>query len=95
MATTASQGTFTVLYFASASSFTGKDSDSFPAPVALSDLYSLLEKKYPGIMASILDHSMLTVNLEYVDVPQSGSEDGGLIVEAGFEVAVIPAVSSG
>ena len=95
MASTAPAGTFTVLYFASASSFTGKDSDSFPAPVALSDLYVFLEEKYPGIRASILDHSMLTVNLEYVDVPAADSGESGMMIESGFEVAIIPAVSSG
>lgn len=95
MASTASVGTFTILYFASASSFTGKDSDSFPAPVALSDLYTLLEEKHPGIRASILDHSMLTVNLEYVDVPATDSGETGMIIDSGFEVAIIPAVSSG
>lgn len=95
MASAAPVGTFTVLYFASASSFTGKDSDCFPAPVALSDLYALLEDKYPGIRASTLDHSMLTVNLEYVDVPASDSGETGMMIESGFEVAIIPAVSSG
>lgn len=94
-APTAPAGTCTILYFASASSFTGKDSDSFPAPVALSDLYALLEEKYPGIRASILDNSMLTVNLEYVDVPAVDSGEIGMMIESGFEVAIIPAVSSG
>lgn len=95
MASVAPKGTFTVLYFASASSFTGKESDSFPAPIALSGLFSLLESKYPGIRASILDHCMLTVNLDYVDMPQDGSENGDLLLKAGDELALIPPVSSG
>lgn len=95
MASAVPAGTFTILYFASASSFTGKDSDSFPAPVALADLYAFLEGEYPGIRTNILDHSMLTVNLEYVDVPAADSGETGVMIEPGFEVAIIPAVSSG
>lgn len=95
MTPVASNGTFTVLYFASASSFTGKDFDSFPAPIALSGLLSLLESQYPGIRASILDHCMLTVNLDYVDMPQDGCKDGDLVLKAGDELALIPPVSSG
>lgn len=88
-------GSFTLLYFASASSYTGKDSDSFQAPVPLSGLFELLETKYPGIKAKILDSCLVTVNLEYVDVPESGSGEGGITINAGDEVAIIPPVSSG
>ena len=93
MASTVADDTFTILYFASASAFTGTDSDSFPAPLALSDLFNLLEKQYPGIKASILDHCMLTVNLDYVDMAQAGED--GLVLKAGDELALIPPVSSG
>lgn len=95
MASTAPNGTFTVLYFASASSFTGKDVDSFPAPVALADLFSLLESRYPGIRAWAQKYCMLTVNLDYIDVPKDGSADSGLVLKAGDELALIPPVSSG
>ena len=84
---------FTVLYFASASSYTGRDSDSFSAPVALSDLFSLLESKYPGIGVSVLESCLVTLNLDYVDVSDAGATTH--MLKAGDEVAIIPPVSSG
>lgn len=84
---------FTVLYFASASSYTGRDSDSFPAPVALSDLFGLLESTYPGIAASVLESCLVTLNLDYVEVTESGATIK--MINAGDEVAIIPPVSSG
>ena len=96
MASTAPSGTFTVLYFASARSFTGKDEDSFPAPLALADLLTLMESRYPGIRAWAQKYCMLTVNLDYVDVAKDGFADGGgLVLKAGDELALIPPVSSG
>ena len=86
--------TFSILYFATAQSYTRTSSEHFPAPLALSSLFTLLEEKYPGIRASVLSHSMLTVNLEYVDMDDEGCE-GGRVLQAGDEVAVIPPVSSG
>ncbi|UKZ73135.1 hypothetical protein TrVFT333_000776 [Trichoderma virens FT-333] len=81
-------GHFSVLYFASAGSFTGRDSESLPAPLPMGKLFSELESRYPGIQAKILDSCLVTVNLDYVDVPEEG-EDGSLIQE-GDEVAIIP-----
>lgn len=87
-------GHFNVLYFASASSFTGKDYESFPATLPLKKLFSELESKYPGIQARILDSCLVTINLEYVDVMgEEGSED--VEIKEADEVAIIPPVSSG
>ncbi|KAK4075486.1 uncharacterized protein Triagg1_4607 [Trichoderma aggressivum f. europaeum] len=82
------RGHFSVLYFAGAGSFTGRDSESLPAPLPLGKLFSELESRYPGVQAKILDSCLVTVNLDYVDVPEAG-EDGALIQE-GDEVAIIP-----
>ena len=86
-------GHFKVLYFASASSFTGKDDEALPAPMPLGRLFAELEARHPGIGAKILCSCLVTVNLDYVDVPADGS-DGAMIGEAD-EVAIIPPVSSG
>lgn len=86
---------FNLLYFASASSFTGKDSDEFEAPVSLSKLFDLVEAKYPGIKSKILNSSLVTINLEYVDVPENENGEANVTIKAGDEVAIIPPVSSG
>ncbi|KFY31053.1 hypothetical protein V493_01417 [Pseudogymnoascus sp. VKM F-4281 (FW-2241)] len=86
---------FNLLYFASASSFTGKDSDEFEAPVSLSKLFDLVEARYPGIKSTILDSCLVTINLEYVDVPESETGEANITIKAGDEVAIIPPVSSG
>jgi molybdopterin synthase sulfur carrier subunit len=89
-------GHFTILYFASASSYTSKDSESFQAPVPLSKLFDSLEDKYKGIKAKILESCLVTINLEYVDVPENVSTDGReTVIKDGDEVAIIPPVSSG
>jgi len=95
MSKNTADGNFTLLYFASASSYTGRDSDSLPAPVLLSSLFDLLESKYPGMKAKILDSCLITVNLEYVDIPESVTGKGNITINAGDEVAIIPPVSSG
>ena len=90
--------TFTILYFASASSFTGRSSDNLPAPLHLSRLFPLLEEKYPGITGKVLESCLVTVNLEYVDVPSPDATiqpEEEVVIEAGSEVAIIPPVSSG
>jgi molybdopterin synthase sulfur carrier subunit len=87
------EGHFNVLYFAGATSITLKPFDVLPAPISLKDLFQTLEKKYPGISAKVLDSCMVTVNLEYVDVPEDGAET--TMVNEGDEVAIIPPVSSG
>lgn len=95
MSSTTTSGSFNLLYFASASSFTGKDSDEFQAPVPLSKLFTLVEGKYPGIKSKILGSCLVTVNLEYVDVPENETGESDVIIKAGDEVAIIPPVSSG
>lgn len=99
-------GHFSLLYFASASSYTKRNLEALSAPMSLSDLFKTLEDKYPGIRERVLDSCAVTVNLEYVDVVESKAEDGkeegipshtgsGLIIRDGDEVAIIPPVSSG
>lgn len=85
------KGHFNVLYFASASSHTGKDHEAIPAPLPLHKLFAELESRHPGVTAKILDSCMVTVNLDYVDVP--GEADA--VIKEGDEVAIIPPVSSG
>lgn len=87
-------GHFNVLFFASASSFTGKDHEALPATMPLSKLFAELETRYPGIKAKILDSCLVTVNLDYVDLPSEAGAEDTMIQEAD-EVAIIPPVSSG
>lgn len=87
-------GHFNVLYFASASSFTSKQSEALPAPLPLGQLFDALEERHPGIKSKILDSCLVTVNLEYVDVPPAG-QVSGIVIKEGDEVAIIPPVSSG
>ncbi|KAI0102160.1 molybdopterin synthase sulfur carrier subunit [Nemania sp. FL0031] len=92
------QGHFTVLYFASASSFTAKEYDTFLAPLPIRKLFDTLEEKHSGMKENILSSCLVTVNLNYVDIPKSeGEEDSepGLMIQEGDEVAIIPPVSSG
>jgi molybdopterin converting factor small subunit len=86
-------GHFTILYFASASSYTAKDSEALPAPLLLAKLFETLNEKYGGMKAKVLESCLVTINLEYVDILENG-EDGPVINE-GDEVAIIPPVSSG
>lgn len=88
-------GHFVVLYFASATSYTAKDFEIFEAPLPLSTLFDLLEKHYTGIKQNVLDSSLVTINLEYVDIPDSEKGDSEVVIKAGDEVAIIPPVSSG
>lgn len=89
-------GHFTLLYFASASSFTLKQHDFISAPLPLNKLYDVLEGKYPGMKAKVLESSALTVNLDYVDVEEETAKgEACLVVQERDEVAVIPPVSSG
>ena len=84
---------FTLLYFASAASYTRRSYDFFAAPLPLSQLYDVLEQKYPDIKSKVLSTCALTVNLDYVDVEEE--EGGRTVIEAADEVAIIPPVSSG
>jgi len=87
---------FTLLYFASATSFTHKSSEFLPAPLQISALFDTLEKQYPGIKEKVLSSSAVTVNLEYVDLEEnSAAGDKGVVIKEGDEVAIIPPVSSG
>ncbi|KAF3920011.1 hypothetical protein ABW21_db0202297 [Orbilia brochopaga] len=87
----ATNGTFTVLYFAAASTYTGKSSDAVPGPMPVSKLFGYLEGKYPGIRKKVLSSCALAVNLTYVDLV----EDADREIENGDEVGIIPPVSSG
>lgn len=89
------KGEFQILYFASASTYTGKQSESLPAPIPLSELFALLEEKYPGIKEKVLGSCSLAVAGEYVEFDLESGEGGGKMIEPGEEVAVIPPVSSG
>ncbi len=86
-------GQYTILYFASASSFTSKDSEHLPAPLPLSKLFWTLEERYSGIKSEVLDSCLVTINLEYVDIP--ADENDEIVIKEGDEVAIIPPVSSG
>ncbi|EFW99545.1 ribosomal protein s28e [Grosmannia clavigera kw1407] len=90
------QGHFNMLYFAAATSYTHKDYEALPAPLPLSHLFAALEARYSGIRADVLDASLVTINLEYVDVPGEDNGSGeSVIIQEGDEVAIIPPVSSG
>ena len=82
---------FTIHYFATASQYTSKNTESLPAPLKLSALFGELEQRYPGILQKVLSTCGISLNGEYVDV----EGDGELVIPAGGEVAVIPPVSSG
>lgn len=99
-------GHFLILYFASAATFTKRASDHFSAPIPATELFRLLESKYPGINQKVLCSCAVTLNLDYVDMiddsgsnPSSGEgEDRApatIIIKDGDEVAIIPPVSSG
>ncbi|TEY51297.1 hypothetical protein BOTCAL_0267g00050 [Botryotinia calthae] len=89
------EGHFTVLYFATASSYTSKDSETFAAPLPLSRLFETLEDRYNGMKDNVLRSCLVTINLEYVDIPETGFDSTEIIIKDGDEVAIIPPVSSG
>lgn len=93
----APSGHFNLLYFASASTYTGKQFEPLPAPLPLRQLFSTLEERYNGISAKVLESCMVTINLIYVDVPEDNNEGGAdeTVIKEGDEVAIIPPVSSG
>lgn len=90
----AEPGFFTILYFASAGSYTKKDSETIKAPLPLKDLFALLEERYAGIKQKVLESCMVTVNLDYVEIPQENTGDT-LVIGEGDEVCLLPPVSSG
>jgi molybdopterin synthase sulfur carrier subunit len=91
------KGHFNILYFATAGSYTSKNVEALPAPLPLSKLFTTLEERYEGIRASVLDHSLVTINLTYVDVADDEAAKDGeeIVIQEGDEVAIIPPVSSG
>ncbi|KAK8048577.1 hypothetical protein PG994_010307 [Apiospora phragmitis] len=89
------KGHFNVFYFASASSFTSMESESLSAPLPIRKLFETLEEKHPGIHAKILNSCLVTVNLNYVDIPEKDDDPNQVTIEEGDEVAIIPPVSSG
>lgn len=93
--TKAPAGHFTILYFATASSYTSKGSEFLKAPLPLSQLFDTLERKYDGIRAIVLESCLVTVNLDYVDFPEEGMARNEVVIKEGDEVAIIPPVSSG
>lgn len=82
---------FTIYYFASASSFTFKDTETLPAPMKLLELFPALEKMYPGIGEKVLCSCGVSLDGEYVNT----EVDKGMVIGCGAEVAIIPPVSSG
>ncbi|KAG6041563.1 hypothetical protein E4U41_003579 [Claviceps citrina] len=87
-------GHFNVLYFAGANSFTGKEFEPLPAPLPLAELFAELDSRYPGFWDKVLHSCIVTVNLMYVAIPETGDIDG-LVIRELDEVAIIPPVSSG
>ena len=93
--TKGSAGHFTILYFAAASTFTGKTTEHLPAPIRVRDLFTTLNETYPGIKDKVLSSCAVTVNLEYVDLDDDDASGADKEIQAGDEVAIIPPVSSG
>lgn len=97
--------TFTILYFAAASTYTGKTSELLPAPLHIRGLFPSLESRYPGITDKVLKSCAVTINLEYVDsnldsnadIPSDSAsgKNGEAMIQARDEVGIIPPVSSG
>ncbi|KAF2488281.1 Molybdopterin synthase sulfur carrier subunit [Lophium mytilinum] len=88
-------GHFELLYFAAASDFAGRNTENIPAPIVATDLFGVLEQRYPGITEKVLSSCAVTVNLQYVDLEGEDAADKDLIIQEGDEVAIIPPVSSG
>jgi molybdopterin converting factor small subunit len=90
-------GHFSILYFAAASTFTGKATEHLPAPLQAHDLFAELERRYPGIKDRVLSSCAVTINLEYVDMGEDGDDAAPTSqeIQEGDEVAIIPPVSSG
>jgi molybdopterin converting factor small subunit len=90
--------TFQIHYFASASTYTGKNTEHLPAPLPLSSLFNTLEALYPGIKEKVLVSCSVSLGDEYVDVEVDGGAEGSgrsVVIGDGDEVAIIPPVSSG
>ena len=88
-------GQFKILYFAAASTFTGKTTEHLAAPLRARDLFAKLDETYPGIQDKVLSSCAVTVNLEYVDLDDDDASGAEKEINEGDEVAIIPPVSSG
>lgn len=89
-------GHFTILYFAAATSFAGRQHDFLPAPLPITKLFDTLEDKYPGMKEKVLASSAVTVDLEYVDLDEEAEKgEAAQMIAEGAEVGIIPPVSSG
>jgi molybdopterin synthase sulfur carrier subunit len=88
-------GHFILLYFASAATYTSKDSEVIEAPLLLSELFDHLEQIYRGMKQKVLESCLVTINLEYVNIPKDIECDENIVIKEGDEVAIIPPVSSG
>ncbi|PWY77057.1 RNB-domain-containing protein [Aspergillus heteromorphus CBS 117.55] len=89
--TSDSNSTFQIHYFASASSYTGKQTERLAAPLPLSQLFDTLEALYPGIREAVLTSCGVSLGEEYVDVED---KESGVVIAEGDEVAVIPPTPS-
>ncbi|KAL1855062.1 hypothetical protein Plec18170_004476 [Paecilomyces lecythidis] len=94
-------GTFQIHYFASAASYTQKQTESLPAPLPLSKLFSVLEERHPGIREKVLVSCGVSLGMEYVDVEELEKEEQQdarrerVMIKPGDEIGIIPPVSSG
>ena len=78
------EGTFTLLLFASASTYAGNiETLSLPAPTTLRQVFVELESRFPGMVRKILRSSAITVNLEYVDFDPDQVVEGDEASERG------------
>jgi molybdopterin converting factor small subunit len=92
----APSGHFTVLYFATAASYTGRQHDFFKAPVRFDKLFDALEERHAKIVERLLPSCAVTLNLDYIDIgDENGECSSDVEIQAGDEVAIIPPVSSG
>ncbi|GBB99467.1 hypothetical protein RclHR1_03530014 [Rhizophagus clarus] len=85
----------TILYFATARDATKVPSEKISLPpqstsMSLEDLTNLLKKRHEKL-APILDNSLYSINMEYVEE----SDYQTILVKEGDEVAIIPPVSGG
>ncbi|KDR76322.1 hypothetical protein GALMADRAFT_226011 [Galerina marginata CBS 339.88] len=84
--------TITVLYFAAASTTTGRTSEEVPIPegLKLCELTDLLVERHPNTnLKEIIDTSQWSVDLEMVEDPEA------IVLKGGEEVAIICPVSGG
>ena len=72
--TTQAKGTFTLLYFAAASTLTQRSSETFEAPMTVTILFETLEERYTGMHDKVLSSSALTINLNYIDLDTKGRD---------------------